>query len=342
MDVVALVRESLPSLFTVSHMADVETKMTDLAVGTQLERCGAMVQEHLATGGKRIRARLVLAIAEALDVDLSAATQWAASVEMLHNATLVHDDIQDGDTRRRDQPTSWVRHGAPQAINTGDLMLMLPFVGLENMNVSDAVRWKLARAIASRAAETVRGQSLEMDLLKGQHLDWTSFSCAVRGKTGQLLALPVEGVGLMAGLSAEEARELADEFVVLGQIFQLQDDTRDLYASKGRGQQGCDLMEGKVSALVIAHLDLHPEDSDRLVGILETPRERTRLSDVEWAIESFRDQGALTLVLDRIEALRAHLEYSQILERHPEIRQIALELADWLLARATHQHDVTP
>ena len=342
MDVVAVARESLPSLFTVSRMRDVEIAMMQLAVGDHLERCGAMVQEHLSSGGKRIRARLVLAIAEALGVDRASAVQWAASVEMLHNATLVHDDIQDGDTLRRDQPTTWVRHGAPQAINTGDLMLMLPFVGLERLSVDDSIRWRLTRSIANRAAETVRGQSLEMDLLHCQHLDWTTFNSAVRGKTGQLLALPVEGTALMGGLTADEAQKLGEEFVLLGQIFQLQDDTRDLYASKGRGQQGCDLMEGKVSALVIAHLELHPEDEEWLLGILRTPRERTRQVDVDAAIGAFRDKGALAAVLAHIGDLRQKLETSEVLGRHPEIRIIALELADWLLKRAAFQNDLTP
>ena len=143
--------------------------------------------------------RLVLSVAEALGVNRDAATQ-AANAEMLHNATLVHDDLQDGDTMRRGHATTWVRHGAPQAINTGDLMLMLPFVGVQHVDVEDGVRWQLSRCIAERAAETVRGQSLEMDLLHGNHLDWASFSCAVRGKTGQLLALPVEGTALISGL----------------------------------------------------------------------------------------------------------------------------------------------
>lgn len=330
------------TLFSVQGMESVERALAELAVGDVVERCALMVQEHMASGGKRVRARLALTAAELLGVDKESAVAWAVCVEMLHNATLVHDDLQDGDMLRRGVPTTWVRHGMPQAINTGDLMLMLPFVGIDEIETDDAIRWRLSRAVARRASEAVRGQSLEMDLLDGLHRDWPTFLRAVHGKTGQLLALPVEGAALLAGFSAEEAEKLGDEFIALGEIFQLQDDTRDLYAEKGRGQRGCDLREGKVSALVVAHLELNPQDGDWLLGVLRTPRDRTSEGDIELAIRAFQDGGALASVLARIERLNLELMDSPQLLRLPAIRTVALDLADWLLARATSNIDITP
>ena len=89
--------------------------------------CGSMLQEHLDTGGKRLRAKLTLQLAELFHIDHHDALQWALAVELLHNATLIHDDIQDGDRTRRNRPTTWSIHGVPQAINAGDLGLMLPY-----------------------------------------------------------------------------------------------------------------------------------------------------------------------------------------------------------------------
>lgn len=330
------------TLFSVQGMESVEGALMEMPVGGILERCALMVQEHMSSGGKRVRARLALVVAELLGVDKAAAIGWAACVEMLHNATLVHDDLQDGDILRRGVPTTWIRHGMPQAINTGDLMLMLPFVGIDEIDTDDSIRWRLSRAVARRASEAVRGQSLEMDLLDGPHRDWPTFLRAVHGKTGQLLALPVEGAALLAGFSAEEAEKLGNEFMVLGEIFQLQDDTRDLYAEKGRGQRGCDLREGKVSALVVAHLELNPQDADWLLGVLRTPRDRTSENDIDLAIRAFQDGGALASVLARIEHLNLELMDSPQLLQHPGIRTVALDLADWLLARATSNIDITP
>ena len=76
---------------------EVEQRMRHLSAGDRLERAGVMAQEHLATGGRRIRARLALAATACLDADPARAVAWATAVELLHNATLIHDDIQDGD-----------------------------------------------------------------------------------------------------------------------------------------------------------------------------------------------------------------------------------------------------
>ena len=133
-------------------MEALEALMSQLATGARLERLGAMAQEHLGAGGKRIRARLALAAAESMGVEREAALGWAAAVELLHNATLLHDDVQDGDKTRRGRPTAWVRHGVPQAINAGDLMLMLPYLAVGHSRTDDGTRWHLCAALARRAA----------------------------------------------------------------------------------------------------------------------------------------------------------------------------------------------
>ena len=93
--------------------------------------CGEMLQTHIKTGGKRLRAKLTLQLANVFNIDLQNAFHWAMAVELLHNATLIHDDVQDGDEVRRNKPTTWVTYGVPQAINAGDLGLMLPFQCIE-------------------------------------------------------------------------------------------------------------------------------------------------------------------------------------------------------------------
>ena len=314
----------------------VEQLMGQLAGGDRIDRTGVMVQEHLSTGGKRMRSRLALAAAEALGVDRARAVPWAASVELLHNATLVHDDIQDGDLIRRGQPTVWVRHGVPQAINAGDLLLMLPFVALDHLEADDGVRWRLSRSLSLHAARTVRGQAEELDLLTTGHLDGESYHRAVAGKTGGLFALPVEGAALIAGQSQQRASELGDLFVELGVLFQLQDDVLDLYGDKGRGLRGSDLEEGKVSALVVAHLARCPEDHDWLVGLLRAPRDKTPRSSVELAIRRFRESGALDDVLGRIASIREALAASPLLASEPALRAVALDLCALACAPIDH------
>lgn len=313
-------------LWSDDALAEVEETMGRLAVGTRLERSGHMVQEHLTTGGKRMRARLALASVEALGGTRARGVGWAAACELVHNATLIHDDLQDGDRVRRGHPTTWVRHGAAQAINAGDLLLMLPFLALDAVEAEGEVKWGLSRAIAKRAEGTVRGQSLELDLLGGRRTDWDTWLRATEGKTGALLALPVEGAALLAGLAPASAARIAQEFVRIGVLFQIADDVIDLYGDKGRGERGSDLREGKVSALVVEHLRLHPADAPWLLGVLDAPRDATAAADVTAAIERFRAGGALAATLARFDALADAVLTAPLLRAIPDLQAIALEL----------------
>lgn len=327
---------------SVDAIGAVEAIMIRLAAGEKLERCGAMVVEHLTTGGKRIRARLALAAAQTLGASSGDAIPWAAACELLHNASLVHDDLQDGDRVRRGSPTLWVRHGEAQAINAGDLLLMLPTLALDELGADYGIRWLLSRALAQFAADTVRGQSLEMTLLESKRFGWKDYIRAVHGKTAGFFALPVYGSALLAGRTEAQAAELAEIFGRIGTIFQMQDDVIDLYGEKGRGETGADIREGKVSALVVEHLRLYPEEADWLVQILTTPRDQTHASDVEAVIRRFRQGGALEEVLDRIYELSKETYTSEALLAEPALRRVAVDTLDKVLAGVRHLEPSLP
>lgn len=308
------------------HLEAVEGLMRQLADGGHADRVGRMVAGHLATGGKRLRARLAFAAGEAMGVERGAAVPWAAACELLHNATLVHDDIQDGDRVRRGQPTVWAMHGTPQAINAGDLLLMLPFLAVERLRCDDGMRWRLARAVAWAAEETARGQSLELDLLRERQLDPASWSRAAEGKSGALLALPVEGAALLAGLTAASARQAAIPFARLGALYQLRDDLADCFGLNGRGARGNDLREGKVSALVVEHVALHPADTEPLLTLLATPRDDTPDAAVEDMLGRFRGGGAVAAVEHRIQGLETVVLEDPVLNTIPPLHAIASQL----------------
>lgn len=324
------------SLRSHADLDRVEHLMRTLASGDRLERGGVMVQEHLATGGKRIRARLALCATAALGRPRADAVGWAAAVELLHNATLIHDDIQDGDRMRRGEPTTWVRHGAAQAINAGDLLLMLPFLALGDGSLPPHVRWQLSHALARQATQVVRGQVEDLDMLSSESFSWACYLRVVRNKTGGLFSLPVEGAALISGRTPEQAEALADAFVPLGTLFQMQDDVLDLYGDKGRELPGADLREGKVSALVVAHLSREPSDQPWLSALLRTERDQTAQADVERAIRRFRDSGALDDTLAHIQQLAEAVMTSPVLAAEPALHTVARELAALAVAPIRH------
>jgi len=309
--------------------------MVRLSAPDPTDPLGAIAEQHLGTGGKRLRARLALATLEALGEDRERGVAWAAACEILHNATLIHDDVQDGDHTRRGHPTVWARHGAAQAINAGDLMLMLPFLALDHLEVDDAVRWSLSRLLAGCATAVARGQASELALDRPAERTWTEYRAVIAGKTGALFRLPVEGAAILAGRSAAAAAAVGTEFARLGVIFQLQDDVLDLYGEKGRAEAGSDLREGKMTALVIEHLRRAPDDHRWLLGVLAAPREATRSRDVEQAIRRFHRSGALRAVLGRVSAEAAAFEANPALAHEPAARQLGLELIDEIMRPIT-------
>lgn len=327
------VRAAETSKEDLRSLEQIDALLLKLSAGDRFERLGAIVQEHLLTGGKKLRARLALSAAKALGVAPGMAVPWASACELLHNATLIHDDLQDRDEYRRGTFSVWVRHGEAQAINAGDLLLMLPFVALEHVPVDGAVRWELARAIARRAEETVRGQSLEMTLLSSCRWTWEAYVEAAQGKTAALMTLPVQGAALLGDRSPGAARMLADCFRDLGLLFQLQDDIIDLFGDKGREAPGGDLREGRVSALVVAHLTRHPEEIEWLGPLLGKPRHETTDGDVSMAASRFEASGALADVLTRIATTRRRFDEAPALQAEPALAAVARDLAERSLAQ---------
>lgn len=305
-------------------LADVEQWMSNYASIGSADLTKHQLGEHLATGGKRLRARLALAAGEALGAPQADSTAWAAAVEMMHNATLIHDDIQDQDLMRRGLPTTWARYGVAQAINVGDLGLMLPFAIVSDMAVTPDVRAGLMSLLAQHGIRAAEGQTLTLTMLSNRQFDFDTYSRCIEGTTGAFFALPIEGAALLAGFSPSDARALAAGFLQLGTLYQLQDDVLDLYGLKGRELPGGDLRAGKVSALVIEHLERCPEDAKWLVPLLELPRDRTAMSQVELAADRFRASGTLRACLARIDTLAEDIAHDEFLFGCPALRDVAL------------------
>lgn len=314
----------------------VEAMMLCVCSSEGFDRLSVIASEHLSAGGKRLRARLALGTLEALGGNRATGIPWAAACELLHNATLLHDDVQDGDRVRRGATAVWVRHGMAQAINAGDLMLMLPYSTLEALQVPGGVKWELARSLANNAERIVRGQACELDMLALGKLDWDSYADAAEGKTAALFGLPVEGAALLAGRTAAEARALAEPFRHIGVLFQIQDDVLDLYGDKGRDVIGSDLYEGKVSALVAEHLRLHPDEREWLVGLLSAPRTDTDPDQVALAMDRFRRDGALEAVWQRMYELEERVENSPTLRADRRLHAVAMSLVAKAVAPIAH------
>jgi len=255
----------------------------------------AMITRHLASGGKRLRAFLPLTICEALDVDPVRAIPLGAASEMIHNATLVHDDLQDGDTHRRGQPTVWHIEGMPQAVNCGDAMFQLGTRLIGRVDAGPALKQRLMALQVDCTLQVIGGQTREFGLKSASRTPSSEdYLEVVRGKTGGLFKLPIAGAALLCGrddATVEAMKKVADD---MGIVFQIQDDLLDVVADKGRERRGEDLAEGKQSFLVVHALEHgDPTDVQRLLTILETPREETTDAHIEEGVSLLEKSGSL-------------------------------------------------
>jgi len=318
-------RASAPALLDPGELLSrVERRMEELA-GDRLTDPGArMVREHLDTGGKRLRARLALGACQALCGRPELAIDWAAAVELLHNGSLVHDDLQDGDRTRRGKTALWANVGAAQAINAGDLLLMLPFVALGAY--PPHTQAALAQLLASYAERTARGQIRELELSRTPERGWDGYFEAVSGKTGTLFALPVHGAAELSGLPRDASRDLAAAFSSIGVLYQLQDDLLDIFDGEGRRPRGSDIFEGRMSALLLTHVDLNGTGSDDVLSVVGRTREATSQEDVERVIGRFVEGGAAGQLLSRIEHLASELLMSDALGHSDDVYSLGVAL----------------
>lgn len=264
---------------------------------------------QLSSGGKRLRPGLCLITCEALRGDPERALPFAVATEFLHNFLLIHDDIEDGDTVRRDKPTLWVKFGVPNAINVSDFIIARAYRLILEAPLPPETNARLAGLFSYAFERTVEGQALDINLRASAELTLETYLRIVQLKTAYYLALTWVGGAVVAGIQESAVESLWELGRCLGPAFQIRDDLLDLTEGKGRGGEiGCDLKEGKPSILIAYVFEKgagSEADRARLLEILAQPREETTTDDVEWALRFFRDTGALEFARKEADALIA-------------------------------------
>lgn len=316
------------------HGAEIERLLAETAAAWTpedsllTEMCGY----HLATGGKRLRALVPLLTAEALGADPVRLRPFAAACEMLHNATLVHDDLQDGDTTRRGRPTVWKRWSAAQAINLGDAMFYWAVALLGRLELPEARRREALELLLRGTLQVIDGQAREFQLKDDPAPSMPGYVRMIEGKTAGLFEIPLVGAARLAGAAPEVTTALGGAARDLGVLFQIQDDLLDLYGDKGRERRGTDVAEGKISALVVHALGcVEPADAAQLRGVLARPREQTSDDEIDWADRLFRRCGAVRFALDEIARRERAVAERPELAATPRLRELLVGLGDAFL-----------
>jgi len=205
--------------------------------------------------GKRIRPLMVLLTTSAAGGEWERALPAAAAVELVHNFSLIHDDIQDGSDLRRGRPTVWKIWGMPQAINVGDAMFALAHSATLRLadTSSPEIAIRASRLLLFTCLELTRGQYLDMQYENRNDLTVDDYWPMVSGKTAALLAACTELGAIIAGANDTTCTAFHDFGRSLGLAFQAQDDYLGIWgdaALTGKSAES-DLVTGKKSLPVL-------------------------------------------------------------------------------------------
>ncbi|HEV8699261.1 MAG TPA: polyprenyl synthetase family protein [Candidatus Limnocylindrales bacterium] len=262
----------------------------------------AMVRYHLAldgtgsNGGKRIRPLLGLLAYASIAGDHRRALPGAAAVELGHNFSLVHDDIEDGDTERRHRPTLWSLHGIPQAINTGDTLFSLSRIALHrltDLGFPDATVLRLMRLYDETCLALCEGQYI--DIANGESSELMSIDAyfdMIGRKTAALIAASIEAGALLATDDEAVITRYRAFGWALGIAFQLNDDLLGIWgAEQATGKAASDVAHKKKTLPVIYAVE-HAGGEDRARLLELYARDEPTSAELDEIVEILERVGA--------------------------------------------------
>ena len=293
---------------------------------------GAMT--HLFTGGgKRFRAILPRLVGEATGSAHEGHYTLGSSIEIIHNFTLVHDDIMDQDPIRRGLNAVHVEYDDATAINAGDAMLA---VGFEILADSDEISPENLKFLVQSIGEMVRrvaeGQQEDFDFEQRDYVSEEEYIAMIAGKTSAMFETCAETGAKLAGADSEIVENMAEWGLKLGLCFQLMDDLIDITGdTETLGKPaGSDVVQGKKTLIAIHALDSGNDlpAFSKVYGKGECTDE-----DLAKAVEELRNNGSIDYAMDR--AMRYHSEAHSILDglQSSHALEVLRQLTDMQLTR---------
>ena len=224
------------------------------------EALGQAAQHHFQDTGKMMRAGLALSTAQSLKIQGDIGLYWATAIEVMHNASLIHDDISDGDTCRRDRPSIWAAFGRDTALALGDWLIGESFdYAAEAATLSRTPQ--LVSILAKHMKDTTSGQAMEFEMKR--YPEWNEYLKIIRGKTAPLFIAPVEGMAIVAGRD-DLVKPVSDYFDAVGTAYQVANDILNVLGEDGALNPASDLVRRAPNGVIVTFRNtLMTEDADR-------------------------------------------------------------------------------
>jgi geranylgeranyl diphosphate synthase type I len=257
----------------------------------------------LAPSGKRIRPLLCLLSCGAAGADPKLALPAATGVELLHNFSLIHDDIEDDSPTRRHRPTVWKLFGVPQACNAGDGMFSLAHLALHRLRdqgIADGIVLEALKLFDETCLALTEGQYLDMTFETRRDVSVDEYFRMIAAKTGALLAASSQLGALVAGARRDSVEAYRAFGAALGRAFQLQDDILGIWGDEHvTGKSAASDILGKKKSLPVIYALSFPGSGERLEGLYR----KSTLTDADMpeALSLLDEAGARLFVEKHID-----------------------------------------
>jgi geranylgeranyl diphosphate synthase type I len=299
----------------------------------------ARATRHLIdAGGKRLRPCIALTACEAVGGKAEDAIETAAALELLHNFTLIHDDIMDRDEFRRNVKTVHVLWGDPVAIIAGDALFAKVFEAIaanaRRLKLDGERTVELFDTISKASFEICRGQALDMIFESRKSVSEEEYMGMVSGKTGALTEASAKVGALLGGGTPKQVSALAEYGRLIGMAFQIQDDVLGVVGDpKKFGKPiGSDIREGKRTLVIIKALSKASEkDRDVILGVLGK-RDASK-EEIGAAINVLKKSGAVEHVAGVAKRLVSDAKARLDVLPGSRAKEILFALADFVVER---------
>jgi len=256
------------------------------------------VRHYPIAGGKRLRPMMAQVVAEAVGGAAEKAVPFASALEIIHNFTLVHDDVMDNDSMRRGRPAVHVLFDVPTAIIAGDALFARAFEIITDTDAPPEHVNRLIRNTARTVWVIAEGQQDDMDMehIPVEQVSMDDYMAMIYKKTAVLFECAAEGGALIGGGTEEQIARMKDYARLLGMGFQVWD---DILALTGDEKQlgkpvGNDIRNGKRTLIVLHALRVMDRNDPRRTKLTRAlGNEKATQEEIKDAIDVLHDCGAI-------------------------------------------------
>jgi len=286
------------------------------------------------SGGKRFRPLLCLLACEGVGGTAQQALRVAAAIEILHNFSLVHDDIEDHDATRRHRPTVWKVWGEAQGINVGDGMFAVAGRAILDVPADPATVLDVARRFGDTARALTEGQYLDMSFEQRFDVRAEQYAVMAGNKTGSIIEFSLWAGARLGGADAETLTAMSEFGLQLGRAFQICDDISGIWATQDRTgkEPGKDLQNQKKTLPVLLAAEHASEPFESVLSAYV----RSEATDISNVMEALDKTGARRYAEERVAShlvkARQALSEARISPTHASM---LLDLADELTGQRT-------